>query len=502
VVLVLLLSATRLAWGWEAERRLRRALNEIAARGEPVRPADIVAEHVPDAENAAAYLIRAAAAVDPNADCPSSSGTPFDPYPPYPALWFQMADASVAASPQAFVLARAARAMERSAWTPPTNASPGPSIFADVTSSSLPVHHLANTLGDAALNMHAHGDDVAALATIRDGRHLARSVRTFRGMAGPLVARNHDTIATYRLQIIASGLRIAPGEGNPPARPVAGDPTTGQLPVARPNPPVRPATRAQVRHLIAELLDETAMDADLAPALAVERALRVEAGEWAARRTRLLRPMVHLDLVRMLDAGRADSDAARQPTWPAAKAVLERTGRLNPPPATIHYYRTLPPPTGTRAEPIDFVHLLTRSDLMPNVGRALEMDMRVRFIRRSAAVSLAAQLYRADHGDWPPNLAALAPAYLPAVPTDPFAPDGGPLRYLLAKGALPGGFDRPVVYTVNLNGVDDTPDASALPSAPQFGWDRARDAHVDLARWPAPTTQAATSPATGPAATR
>ena len=74
---------------------------------------------------------------------------------------------------------------------------------------------------------------------------------------------------------------------------------------------------------------------------------------------------------------------------------------------------------------------------------------------------------------------------------DPFAPDNGPLRYLVGKGAFFDGSDRPVVYSVNLNGVDDTPGASVLPSAPQFGWRRSRDAYVDLARWPQPATQPA-----------
>jgi len=126
---------------------------------------------------------------------------------------------------------------------------------------------------------------------------------------------------------------------------------------------------------------------------------------------------------------------------------------------------------------------------MVNADRFLEMDAHTRFERRAAAVSLAAQLYRADHGGWPPDLASLAPTYLPAAPADPFAPDGGPLRYLVGKGAFPDGSDRPVVYSVNLNGVDDTPDASVLPSAPQYGWRRSRDAYVDLARWPQPATR-------------
>lgn len=497
---VLLLAATWAAWGWEAERRMRRALDEIAAAGDPVRPEGVRRLRLPDRENGADYLIRAAAAVDPDADCPSSSATPFDQYPPYSTLWFQMADASVAASPLAFALARRARGFDHSQWDEPPNPKRGPSIFASMAGHPLhPIHHLANTLGDAALNMHAHGDDAAALETIRDGRHLARSAGAYPGMAGPMVARNHDTIATYRLQIIATGLRIAP-EGRDLPDTADRAPSAPDRTLAIAHPPMRPATRAQVRALIAELLDEAYWASNLRPAMAVERAKLVEAGEWFAGRTHVLRPMVLLDLVRLLEGTRPYAEAAAQPTWPRAKAVFERGGAVTRPPihTGVAYYPTVPPPPGTRRQPVDVARLLTRSDLVPMFDRAIEQDMRHRVLRRTTAVSLAAQLYRADHGAWPPHLSALAPVYLPAVPADPFAPDGAPLRYLLVKGALPDGRDRPVVYTVNLNGVDDTPDASALSSAPQFGWRRSRDAHLDLARWtpPAsPTTQPSTAPA-------
>jgi hypothetical protein len=253
---------------------------------------------------------------------------------------------------------------------------------------------------------------------------------------------------------------------------------------------VRAAPRALVRTLIDELLDERSLDGDVPRALATEQELAVEAGEWAARRTTLLRPMVRLDLARMLEGGRAGFEAAKAPTFPAAQDVLRRAGRLPPAPPAIEYWLGAAPPRGARRKTIDFAHLLSRSDLVVRVDRVLEMDAKVRFERRAAAVSLAAQLYRADHtGNGHPTWPALAPKYLPAVPADPFAPDGGPLRYFVARGAFPDGSDRRLVYSVNLNGVDDTPDASALPGNPEFGWRRTRDAYTDLSPWPAtPTT--------------
>ena len=485
--IALALTMLRAGWGWEADRRLRRALDSIAARREPHRVAD---PFIPGEQNAATWLIRAAAAVDPDADCPSSTGNTFPDDRGSSPLWRQLADASVAASPRAFALARRTRAFDRSAWDDPRKHSRGPSIFAPLPNHPLlPIHHLANTVSDAALDMHVHGDDVAALEAIRDTRHLARAVGTYPGGAGPTVSRNHDSIAAYKLQIIAAGLPVAP-EGALPANPDTAIPA--------PNPPVRPARRGQVRLLIRELLDESEWEDDLPRGLAVEQAAKLEAGEWAARTTRLLRPMVWLDLARLLDKEQAGIDAASQRSWPAARTLLERAGRLPAPTPAINYYPSaLPPPK--RPAPVDHAHLLSRSDLLGSVDRAVLMDHRVRAQRRAAALSLAAQLYRADHGNWPPELAALAPQYLPALPLDPFSPEGAPFRYVVVRHGLPDGGDRPLVYSVGENGVVDTGDTADLKTiAPQYGWTRWRDVYTDLAQWTAsPATMPVTAPSPG-----
>jgi len=64
--------------------------------------------------------------------------------------------------------------------------------------------------------------------------------------------------------------------------------------------------------------------------------------------------------------------------------------------------------------------------------------------------ALAVQAYRAEHGGAAlPSLSTLVPAYLKAVPTDPFAATAGtPLRYRVAKNA-------PVLYSVGPDGKDD-----------------------------------------------
>ena len=81
-----------------------------------------------------------------------------------------------------------------------------------------------------------------------------------------------------------------------------------------------------------------------------------------------------------------------------------------------------------------------------------------------AAVSLATHLYYLDHdGRWPPSLDALVPAYLPAVPMDPFSPTHEPLQYLLARNG-----SRPVVFSVGEDMRNDTPDESVIPTGPLY----------------------------------
>ena len=160
-----------------------------------------------------------------------------------------------------------------------------------------------------------------------------------------------------------------------------------------------------------------------------------------------------------------------------------------PPPAAVR---------GVRREPLDFPRVLSSSFLGGGSPRALEQHMRVRAERRLAAVNLAAQLYRAEHGQWPPTLDALVPMYLPEAPPDPVGPPGQRVRYVLVRGGLPDGGDRPVVYHAGANGVYDTKDPPVLPNVPMYDWMRQPDEWRDLSRWvpPAPPTKLTSAPST------
>ena len=66
-VVVLLLVVLRWWWGWEAQRRLDALIAEYRAAGQPVTVEDFQVPAVPDGENAAHFLMQAAAALVPPA---------------------------------------------------------------------------------------------------------------------------------------------------------------------------------------------------------------------------------------------------------------------------------------------------------------------------------------------------------------------------------------------------------------------------------------------------
>jgi hypothetical protein len=84
--------------------------------------------------------------------------------------------------------------------------------------------------------------------------------------------------------------------------------------------------------------------------------------------------------------------------------------------------------------------------LIPDIdGYAQRFKLSLSFIRCSTVV-LAVERYRLSKGKWPENLENLVPAYLPAIPLDPF--DGKPLRYR----QYPEGV---VVYSIGTDGKDN-----------------------------------------------
>jgi hypothetical protein len=87
---------------------------------------------------------------------------------------------------------------------------------------------------------------------------------------------------------------------------------------------------------------------------------------------------------------------------------------------------------------------------------------------RLAMVQLAVQAYRLGHGALPPDLPALVPGYLPAIPPDPFA--AAPLRSATRDGSL-------VVYSLGPDAKDD----GGTPLGERIAPDALGDAAVVIA---------------------
>ena len=462
-VLAIGLLALRLWWGGHAARLLAAEQDLLRRAGHPVSVEELNAPPIAAEQNAATFLNRAMALHKRNLG-PSASSFTFPEYPPFPPKWHQLAEADAATNAAVFAPLRQARAHDEADW--------GIRFRSPLLMVMLPtlnqLRGLANFAGDAALREHLRGNDAAALELVRDVRHVARAADRQPFLVSHLVATGCEALALDRLQVIASDLRVTEG---------------GDFSVGAPIPD-GPATRGQVMALIGELLQPRQPGVGPSPAMVTERLLQADMIRWATRGNWVLRPLFQTEERRVLVNSRWYEAAAAQQTWNGLRSVFASR-----------------PPQRPRRGPARVVTALSTA-VTPSLDRAFELDLRTILERRMTAVSLAAQLYRADHGKWPASLDELAPRYLPVVPADPYAPAREPLRYVLATGVLPGGADRPVVYSVYQNQSDDTaPGYAPLPPAPQYGWSNDVDQRRDLSRWQPPARNVTAAPPGPPGAT-
>lgn len=84
--------------------------------------------------------------------------------------------------------------------------------------------------------------------------------------------------------------------------------------------------------------------------------------------------------------------------------------------------------------------------LVPAISSVAKAEDRGAIYGAFGQIALALAAYRAEHGEYPADLAQLVPKYLAAVPEDPFA--NAPLRYKRRHAGC-------LVYSVNVNGKDD-----------------------------------------------
>lgn len=424
-LLLVMLAALRFWWGHEAQRRMDALAREAHARGEPFYPEDFQQQPVPDADNAAMPIEAAVNPLTANfastiPDLQSGSAGP-----PTPAERLAL-DAQLQRVQSGLRLLRLARSRRREEFREPYEL--------DVSQ----YRRMALILFAAENYKHFTGDDRDALEYLHDALFLADSLDQSTGeISHHQMAIGIDFDVTFRLEQIASNLSVS-----------------GQSKLG--------AQAIQVQSMIAALLDERAMQ------MGAERGTDGE-GTGAfyfipARGLRinplivkLLDPMYKMDAERVYEVESAKARTYGQPTFSAVASKLKFL------------------PTGGRSSLEMFAHPV-------EAAYHLEPIADVEYFgcladRRAAAIWLAIRLYKADHqGALPGSLSQLVPAYLTAVPRDPFDPANGPIKYLPTH-------DPPVLYSMGPNGKDDGGSERYLPY-PDFADGRWHDADLVYPRDP------------------
>lgn len=424
-LLLLATLALRVWWGWEAERRLQDKLEEYRAAEQPVLPEDFAMASVPDADNAALVLRKAAAAVVELADAPVSISEVIDA----PCVVDECPDdirLLIEANAEALRLVRGVRARPCADW--------GVRLTSPVINVMLPdlspQKNLARVCCVAALYHHQQGNHREAVAGVRDILDIADRV----SQMGPF-------LIVHVLRLTVTDIAVATLEG------ITHDLQT----IGAVDAPVDGGSavpRAEAESVIRELLDEDPVREGWRIACYGERLMEYDAGGMVSSRHDLwwlFRPALRLDIIRMMEYSTAAADAVLAPDWRTANKLLPR-------------YETAK----------SGVEMLTRflsNLLLPALDTTLATHYHSLLRRRLAAVALAIRLYEADHGSLPRALDALVPDYLSAVPKDPFAADGLVIGY--CPDAIP-----PVLYSVGTDGIDEG-GRYAFEQAESRPWDSA-----------------------------
>jgi hypothetical protein len=423
--LLLLILLLRLAWGWYVSYQLQKKLAKLHSQSQPTTPADLVYESVPDAENAWKFYLQAADIVSANelaAPSPTNSNLTFPYYPPYTTAWHAAAAACEKANAPAFILARHARQVGRIQIREYYETWP-----AALSPLNRP-RTLATTLSDSAIYVHLQGNDSEALERILDLLHLIRAFRQNDFIVSQLVAGGVDYHATTAAMVMAPAMRVTP------------------------------QTREETKRLIAEFLDERLILAGLRRGAQTNRILAVDYQHTKSTNTWLIRPLAEQASLRELACIDFLIQIADCPNFPAASVILDRAPPDPFPPMNM---------TETKLPFLRTTYAFPRYSRWFNqdfwLNAYAERHFRNLAQRRSAAIALAAALYRADHQRLPARLDDLVPAYLPAVPLDPFQSDGRPIGYKTIPSALTTGDDRPLLYF-------DPGGADNLPPEPSYGW--------------------------------
>jgi hypothetical protein len=410
VLVIAAVAGVRWWWGNVSGSRFETAIAAAHARGEKILVVDYApGDPIPDEQNAAFYFGRALKAIKFSKTEEWAIGNAGSL--PLREDIFDTLGEALRSHQQVLADLRAARAAPKADW--------GIKVASPMWSVLLPhlnhTRRLANILKAAALHAAHRGDHAAAVEHVLDIEPLMRSLDDQPFLITHLVRIGVEAVAADAAAEIARDLEIAGGSGgNAPV------PATGVS---------SPASREQVRALIALLLDDGPRRSSFMASLEGERAAQVDVGVSVATRTYLVRPAIQMDTVTLANEGDQLLAAAAAPDWTIGQKLMPPVPVVNGPRTTAHVVSQM---------------------IRPALGRAVSTSYRGAAQSRLAATALAIRMYQRDHGGQrPPTLAALVPDYLPAVPLDPMATNGATIGYIPDPVA-------PYVYSVGDNGTDDS----------------------------------------------
>jgi hypothetical protein len=443
-LLLLVTLSVRLWWGWHFSRLLEMQNAALRARGEAADPEEVVFPPVSAEQNAWPLIARAMQADDKSA--PSNQYNSVPEYPPYPIYWIRAAEASEQNNAVVFQCVRDARRLPQSqARTSFAQLSAGYTWLDGART-------VARTLSDGATYQQLFvQDDREAIERIRGMLRVSRAVAEERALADQSIAFDISDMAAI------AALRLGPGLSQWDS-----------------------ATRESVRQLIVEFLDDQATQRTFPRALRMQAQLGAQEIRDASQGTWAIQPLASRAIVSGRNDLRGYADIAATKDVQTANPYLARAVKR----AYDEQSASIPFVGGDQSAPRYsrwFACVFASSRI---IERQFSYWMQSLGERRIAAVSLAIQLFRADHaGAFPPQLQDLVPRYLAELPKDPFFGDERTIRYFVLPRGLPDGKDRWLV------GYGLTPEPGMIDTEPMYSpycWNGYRYAPIyyrDVMRW-------------------
>ena len=424
LLFVLLIVGGFYAWTARGRSGLARQVAAYRAAGEPIEMSDFIVHGVADADNAALALKEAAAAIDEKSDVWKVYDHFDEPFalPLHAEETTAIRDA-VAANTAAFPHVDEAMRRKGIDWKI-KYVSPGiQTLLPDLHAQ----RQLANLVVARARLNYQDGDHAAAIADLRRAAFIGRAVGHHPFLVGHLVAIAINATTCEALNEMSPGLKIGTSAGD--------------------------ARAADVNALIADLLDDKPARQSYRLGIYGERMAQLDTARCVADGRLSLATLTGGGL------GAGPNPVASVATFAARPIALSdgqimlehTTARLRAFEASPDWptYQTKAPPYPADVADTMVIHVLAKV-MLPSLDRATQSHFRNTADRRLAATALAVRRYALDHaGKLPPTLDELVPAYLPAVPLDPFARGGKqPLKYVADPA-------KPRLYSVGDDGADN-----------------------------------------------